>query len=518
MVYVILALAAVLLVLVDVRNLDIAMLQLHSLDEYAFHNSLETMFEGLRTHSFSKLFAFTFYNYGFGFFALNLIPASIFLAIGSYAGSILSPRLVTSVFALASAYLLQRIAKDAANKVVGIWALLFLLAMPGFWTNATWFHPDWMMTSFLLGTLWFLLRDAGRIDRNFWYAVVSFGLAISLGKIQAVTFAPLLALYMFPPTCFKGGRTVLWRKARLGARAAVIVVGLFLVTNPYLIHPKGLHAFLAMFHENMESNATNHGSFVDVGLLDKFQQAILPYYLPWIGVVLLLGVAASLLVRSAREEREWLFGALAATFLLNLAYVLFTVNKAWPTYYLPIICMGIPLLAKGAALLPQRYLHLFLWPALLVQVVSHARDYKSVVIDPMGNRSNPSYQVQLASRDFLKKALTGISPSSHVLVSPYTGFDFPSVGLKFSNVHVIYGSLSHDKLTDPVQMDYVILRNDDVYFDPSKSVIRSRPPFFEGVKIVDSLRADELNYEQFARNTTVTIWKRISAVKSGRIR
>ena len=66
---------------INYRHLNLGFLSIYSIDEYAFHGSLLTMYEGLVSLDIRKLFSFGFYSYRFGFFALNLLVTAPFFAV-----------------------------------------------------------------------------------------------------------------------------------------------------------------------------------------------------------------------------------------------------------------------------------------------------------------------------------------------------------------------------------------------------------------------------------------------------
>ena len=91
---------------VNYRHLNLGFLSIYSLDEYAFHGALLTMYEGLLSLDIKKIFSFEFYNYGFCFFALNLLATIPFFISNNTEMTIYIPRLITSFFAVSSLFCL----------------------------------------------------------------------------------------------------------------------------------------------------------------------------------------------------------------------------------------------------------------------------------------------------------------------------------------------------------------------------------------------------------------------------
>jgi len=192
----ILGIVFIIFAFVNFRHLNIGFLSLVEIDEYAFHHSLMNMFEGVIELNLKKIFSFYLYSYGFIFFLINLIFTFPFFLFDNIEMTIYFPRIVSALFAVGSLYIIYIFALNRSSKLVSYLIVLFVLTMPGFWRNAFWFHPDWMMTFFLLLSIFFYSKDNFDYKKYFWYGTFSFGFAIS-SKFQAITFYPFLFFYIF---------------------------------------------------------------------------------------------------------------------------------------------------------------------------------------------------------------------------------------------------------------------------------------------------------------------------------
>ena len=57
-------------------------------------------------------------------------------------------------------YIMTKLVEQFHNNILEkILALLFVIVMPGIWVNAMWFHPDYMMTAFLMASMYILFRS-----------------------------------------------------------------------------------------------------------------------------------------------------------------------------------------------------------------------------------------------------------------------------------------------------------------------------------------------------------------------
>ena len=70
---------------------ELSILEMKSIDEYAFHGSLLRVYEGLVSFDIKKLFSHGFYSYGSAFFILNGIAASPWLDVTDSSLSIIVP-------------------------------------------------------------------------------------------------------------------------------------------------------------------------------------------------------------------------------------------------------------------------------------------------------------------------------------------------------------------------------------------------------------------------------------------
>src|SRR5690242_198255 len=82
------------------RWLDIATLQLYTVDDYGFHGVMRRMYSAIINADLFKLFRYNFYSYGFSFFFLNELLCFPFLAAGWTEAVIFIPRMVSAFFAL----------------------------------------------------------------------------------------------------------------------------------------------------------------------------------------------------------------------------------------------------------------------------------------------------------------------------------------------------------------------------------------------------------------------------------
>jgi hypothetical protein len=250
--------------------------------------------------------------------------------------------------------LVEQFHKNIFEKIL---ALLFVIAMPGIWVNAMWFHPDYMMTAFLMASMYMLFRSNEIGDRYYWLSVLFWGIAVAV-KVQAITFAPVLIWSVLIMIRNKSGSE---HFVQILAASFVSIVIIFVILNPYVIHPKGANAWFQVFVSNIESNASNHGRFGDLSLLFKIKNAIELFYVPMVLFIVLLLLSLIALYKEWKSKKLRLSGMAAAYILPNIIYLLFFVNKAWNHYFLPVFMMSPLIFSFGIQLLRDRYSLNIIW-------------------------------------------------------------------------------------------------------------------------------------------------------------
>lgn len=533
-VWIIFAVLLVLLAMINARFLEIGFLSLRSIDEYACHGYFLNMYDGLReAHIMTFLTGFHNFNYGFGFFLISFIVTLPFIASGDTSTTIYLPRLVVSLFALGGLVCMYRVARSLLSEWSACLFILLAISMPAVWVNATWFHPDWVMTAFLLAAIVYFARNDNTPGRDYWRGVFLFGLSVGVGKFQALVFLPFFVFYIFRNEIAHLDFSAFVINLKRAGLSAAIIFGVFVVTNPYLLHPTGLKLFLRELDRNLSSNTTAHGWTIHYSVADKIGHVVFDYYLNPALFVIILGLIVYWCVDYFRAGQRRTVQALAFYCAIYLGYLLLMVNKDWQAYYLnlliPALFLAVPLLATVN---PKKQL-VFLVVALLSQVVFYQHSYAELIL----NRSHDSKTdaTELISRhrsisDFIKTCLAGrISQSTTILISPYMGFAYDQLGLGFRNVEVIYGPLRPemisaesvrreypDSLVREINLaslrpkDFIILRKDDLYFRPEEMNKRFDLPLFEeAVKIIKQLDDGEIGYHRLTENNDVVIYQRI---------
>jgi hypothetical protein len=518
-----------------VQYSDIGFLQLHSIDEYVFHGSLRHMYLSALAGNIAGIFGYGFYQYGFGYFFSNLVVSVPFLLSGYTPGALIAPRVISAISAILAVVYIYRISLLYLRHTHSALLCIFVIFMPAFWYNATWFHPDWTMALFVIMSVYHLNKDQFGFKKHFWIGVLWYGIAVAV-KYQAITFSPLIGLYVLYSLISDSRRSAIIAKAKILIISGTIVIGIFVISNPYILHPMGWTVFSNSFVGNMESNQSNHGKIANVPLSEKISTAISDYYYSEPLLLLVIAISMIAIVSYGRRQQRSLLPVLGCTFLLNIGYLLFFVNKAWQMYYLAPMMLSVVIIIIGLSHLSKRAISLILAILLLVQSIVYLPQIP-ILLSTSRDASVPdfnSYGVaeNKALNEFIITALRPhIQSTSTVMITAYTPFAYESLGLTYEQVRIIFATITDagidenvyiesqrnywgDLKTDEelrssfIPIEFIVLRKDVPFIDTSRlSTIRDTEPYEKGNDIVKKLYDGTYPYSRIAENEYVVIFK-----------
>lgn len=518
-IYIILFLIFGALVLFNFRFLNIHMLSIYSIDEYAYHGSLINMYDGLINFDLRKFFSFGFYSYGFIFFLFNLILTAPFIYSDNIEMVIYLPRILNSLFAVGSLLIIYKICKIYIKESSSILIVIFTITMPGFWKNSLWFHPDWMMTFFVIYSIYYFILDSWSFKKYFWYSSILFGFGLST-KIQAITFLPFVLTFIFYENIQNLNFTGLLKKVKLSFNYLLLSFTVFIITNPYLFHPKGFKAFISAFSINMNSNTTNHGSNKSLSILDKIANSIDFYYLDNILFLFFLLYSIIIIYSFFKKRNEKSIHSVIAIYVIvHLGYLLFIVNKDWQHYYLTLFAIGT-LLLISISIRIKKYNQYLLIVLIVFQITTHIDELKSTFTD--GFQDLP--EMSKTQKDDISNSLINdlknlVNENSNILISPYQPIEFDRINLDYKNIHILYEPISIDRFQleaylkksiakDPLKfkkIDFIIISKNDVYFNN-----QNNNKLKKSLNIIQNFNnAGNLGYENFKENKYFYIWKKI---------
>lgn len=410
-------------------------------DEFAFFRVVLRMYDSLWPFDARNFFNISFQTYGMAWFLSQLMVGAPFFALSDWDSAILAFRTLPSLWAagtvvLASALCLRVTGCRTAAAICGLW----LVCMPGFWTNAMWTHPDHMMTFFVVAAIYRAWLSATS-RRDIIAVAALFAVAMS-SKFPAVLFWPAVGILF---TDFRGGiAAAVGRVAMLG----LATLGFYVVFDPYLLHPLGAWALWDDLLRNIESNRTNHGLYTVPTFSEKLG-LLHQYYINGITIIV---VALAFLVARVRSNQ---FALAIAAGILVPAAMMMTANKLWESYYLTPFCL-LPVLSISVAGHDRRARLLLAAGAFFT-----ATGWWSLV--PNAHYAGLSRHAVVAEAAAVSTAIAAApAPVHSIAISPFTALSPELAGLRPSAIRTIDGQRFEEAV---LGVSHIVLRKDDIYFD-----------------------------------------------------
>lgn len=523
------------------RYVDVQFLEYTMGDEFPQFLQLQKMYEAMLELDIRQFFAFEFYNYGFLWYVANLLVVLPFKIYPNYEMAIYAPRMLNALVAIALLVIIYKIARLFVNQKNSLLLCVFVVAMPGFWKVGYTFKPDMFQALLLLCSVYCLCRDNFDFGRFYGYGIVLFGLALGAAKFQAVMFLPLIYGYVFYLFATSPSMRTFWQVCKKIIIATLGIFALWILTNPYLLHPRGFLAWLSMFRGNMASNATNHGSYTDVSMAQKIFGVVDFYYFEIVVFCFVVLVCIGLCVLAARVvlgrsgawRQYYVFIPIALSFGISMLYLLVQVNKAWEVYYFSSICLGvllfIPLIARLDSIM--RFGGLDSSNARAKIALGGGAFSMVIVLEIIGGIYNHAYGQVFEKYHRDTAAIEAKSDRLAALLAPYfddmqppftllidTPLAYLRFGLEPKHIYRHYGRLDPEGFvyeewskkphTLPfVPKDFIILRKDSALFDPAK-----RPPVLSenlkrSLQTIQALEAGELPYVKILDTTEFVAYK-----------
>tara|TARA_A100001015_G_scaffold154061_1_gene170994 strand:- start:1818 stop:3056 length:1239 start_codon:yes stop_codon:yes gene_type:complete len=315
---------------------DLDFLQWKSLDEYAFHGVLLKFHSAFLSQDIRSFFAFSFYSYGFLFFLINYIAVAPFISDPSSELLIFIPKMLSAVFFILSLLFFSLILKELkVNYPTRFASFLFILFMPGMWLNVNWFHPDFLMITFLMLSILFLAKNGFRLESYSDLSITFWAIAIAI-KIQAITFAPLFFWLLFEKFI---SSNLSFEKTKFFFKIFFYVLGIYVLLNPYLFHIDGLNAWIAN-HFAEFSSASKINNNPALPLSTKLKFGIFDYFFHPVILIFVSAFSLFFIIRDIYKREFSLIGALSFTLTLNNIFLIFFMNKGWNHYFLPVIFLS----------------------------------------------------------------------------------------------------------------------------------------------------------------------------------
>lgn len=472
------------------QNVDIQFLGFTSGDELPQFKQLNNVLDGYLNFDLEKMFRIEFYNYGYIYYLLNVLITALFNLQGKYDWAIFAPRFLNGIFSILNLWMVYKISNLYIQKKQSLFLVIFCLLIPGFWHYGYIFKPDVFQAFFVLCSVYFICMDHFEYKKNFYLSVVFLGLGIGVAKFQAIMFAPLLCFYVFAP--FFGAPSL--KNFCLGCWKSLIIIMclllIWVVTNPYILHPTGMKVWWNMFVLNMSSNATNHGSYNVVGLIDKFNMIGRYFLSPLIIVFVLFLVFGQVL---KRKKNIWVY--IFASFFVSLGYLLFFVNKNWGIYYISTIYLAIVCLIL---VFKQKYTQaVFL---LFCLQISNLFIFNSFDLFKKSNRDKTEI-VELSNEIVQVLKSKNIDKTTEIYTDK-PNFSYQQLGLTYRNIHHMFGVLLPCSINKEKFQKKYPYKNPKKYFIQFDFIIVSK-----ALKKKNNAMASKDKYEKISLDTINSIDK-----------
>ncbi len=505
---------------------DAEMLAVFEVDEYAqYPHVLRMVTPGATAlETVRNFLIYLHYFYGYPFYALSgavLLAAKPFIADFPNATRIIVSllRLGVSVIPMILALaILTGLTTRFRSRFRSIALFLFLLSVPAVLTNHFWWHPDSLSFLFVVGVIWFLDRDAGRIGRFYYGAAAMTGVAIGT-KYQGIYFALTIPLLLFQAV--RSGQLPV-RKALLHALGFVIVMALFVViANPLLLLPQERAEIFRiqsqLFNETGVGMLTlNDASVFDgLNLNDALRSA---YGEVWF---ILLGGGGWILAFSGRDERLKRLALIVLSYSL-VAFAVLTLSPTNRSHYF--LALFLPLMAGWAFLLPERIADLFgsdssanrgiKWVASIFAALWLVQFCANLVGDAALVREQADREINSAKIRFMaeidpdvERALAQVQRENRMLrVLRDSKVYFPE--RDGVNIRQDWDMLT-DADVEEYRPDWILVETENLARLGDRDILDEAIDFEKMTQIVDfyeAVRGDQLpNYRVFRRNEAVVL-------------
>lgn len=468
------------------QDVDIQYLRATSGDEKNFFIQLNNVLEGYLSFDLEKMFRIEFYNYGYIYYLLNVFVTTPFNLAEKYDWAIFAPRFLNGIFAVINLWIIYRICILFLSKKQSMLISFFFLFSPAFWHLGYRVKPDMLQSFFVLCSVYFLCLDNFAYKKNFYLSVLMLGLGIGVAKFQAIMFAPLLCIYVFIPFLNNPTLKKFWQGCWKSFVVVLCLLLIWIATNPYLLHPIGMRAWWNMFMLNMQSNATNHGSYTSVGFFDKLMMINYFYF-----SLLVVFPVVGLIIFLFFKKIEKIFFVIFTTFFISLCYLLCFVNKAWEIYYLSTFFLFVLFLIPICSMKRWCWIYIFL---LCLQIINMGitrsfvllkKDSKDLfLIKERGNEITGVLSQIIESKDI--KIYTDVSD-----------FAYNDLGLSFKNISQFYGSFLPSYLDVEIFKREYPYKNSQKYFYQWDIIVISKE-FLQSIE-------RKILFEQDAKTSKETI-------------
>lgn len=517
LVYILLGVVCIILGLLATKHTDIEDLVFFNVDDSAFFGVLFKMHGGLAELHSKKLFAYSFYTYGFSYFFSISILAYPFFSLQQYDVVIWIARLFSFLPAVLTLLYLYKISRIYLSPSKCIVIVLLVLCMPSFWVNALSFHPDWLSLFFVAVASYYFIKDNLSIQKKFWVGVFCLGFAIGV-KLQSLLFVPILFFIIFREEVFHLNFKDTKRHILLAVLSTLLLIVIFIANNPYLLVTRGREVFMNMLRMNIEDNRTNHFSFIDVPIIERIQIGFEKYYQP----IIIIGIAIGILVFYwiKHKQKIAVIHIIIISTIIQFVFILVSINKSWQHYFLGVgvffsllfVCILSSFKEKGV------YILYFL---ITIQIYLHYERFKEIYDDGY----SPSKKLYLHLKDmnddkFISTNIAAFTDeNTFIVLDLFTYFKFRALHIPYQNMTRVHPFISKSNIDINEYVKVKGYHNKENFRQPDVIIInKTGIDYWLKEKEYQKLQADisslyqdlekeKLNYKKIAENSKLIIFK-----------
>ncbi len=321
---------------------DATMLSVFEHDEFAQYPNVIHMLqpgESLKAtlHNF-LVYLHYYYGYPFYFFsALAILPVKWILG----ADWTFHTQLIVAVLRqmvnvlpmLLAAFILVRDQLKSNSPWKALVTFLLLMTLPAVVRNNLWWHPDSLLTLFVVLTIFFLVKDDGKLGKFFYFSGIACGLAIGAKFLGALFLVTYICILVFSKIVLKHSLKKIVSSALF---FLFVMFGTVLISNPLLLLPIERGEIIAAVKIIM-SESTQGFTVANSGMIPKFGNMVL-FIKDYYGGFILFSLALINLVITLFRRKQVFKNLVILTWFVGfMGYFVIFASTLRPHYFIPAV-------------------------------------------------------------------------------------------------------------------------------------------------------------------------------------
>lgn len=321
---------------------DAAMLSAFEHDEFAQYPNVIHMLqqgESLKAtlHNF-LVYSHYYYGYPFYFFsALAILPVKWILGADwtTHTQTIVAVlrQIINVLPMLLAVFILVLNQLKSRSSWKALLTFLLLMTLPAVGANNMWWHPDSLLTLFAVLTIFFLVKDGGKLGKFFFVSGIVCGLAIGAKFLGALFVLTYISVLIYSKVALKYSLKKIIVSALL---FLVVMFGTILISNPLLMLPIERGEIIAAV-KIIFSESTQGFTVANTGMLPKLANMVLFIKEYYGGIILFCLALINLIVAIARRKQVYRNLVILTWFIGFMGYFVFFASTLRPHYFIPAI-------------------------------------------------------------------------------------------------------------------------------------------------------------------------------------